>query len=225
MPGCTADPRERSLHLAEGILSPEVLAAGAIATAAGTTIGLYKLESDDVPKAAMMSAAFFVASLIHVPLGPASAHLVLNGLMGLVLGWAAFPAILTALVLQMVFFGHGGLTTLGVNTFAMAAPAIACYVIFHAPMRDAGRRAALVIGLLSGAFAIVGSGLLNALALVSSGDEFRAAAGAILAAHLPIVFIEAFVTSSVVAFLVKVRPEALHAFELTPATSDERSFA
>jgi len=213
------------LHLAEGILTPEVLAAGAIATAGGTVIGLYKLDADDLPKAAMMSAAFFVASLIHIPLGVTSAHLVLNGLMGLMLGWAAFPAILTALTLQMVFFGHGGLTTLGVNTFAMAAPAIMCYLAFHVPMRDAGRRAALTIGMLSGALAIAGSGLLNALALVASGDEFRVAAGAILVAHLPIMVIEAFVTSSVVAFLVKVRPEALHAFELAPATSHDRSFA
>lgn len=213
------------MHLAEGILTPEVLAAGAIATAVGTAIGLYKLDADDLPKAAMMSAAFFVASLIHIPLGPASAHLVLNGLMGLMLGWAAFPAILTALLLQLVFFGHGGLTTLGVNTFAIAAPAIMCYLIFHVPMRDAGRRAALIIGMLSGALAIVGSGGLIAVALVASGSEFRAAAGAILAAHIPILFIEAFVTSSVVAFLVKVRPEALHAFELTSATSDEHSFA
>jgi len=213
------------LHLAEGILTPEVLIAGAVASGVGVGIGLYKLDADDLPKAAMMSAAFFVASLIHVPLGPATAHLVLNGLMGLMLGWAAFPAILTALVLQMVFFGHGGITTLGVNTFVMAAPAVACYLMFRAPMRDAGRRAALTIGALSGAAAIVGSGVLIALALVASGDAFRAAAGALLVAHVPIMLIEAFVTSSVVAFLVKVRPEALHAFELTPATRDETSFA
>ena len=213
------------MHLAEGILTPEVLAVGAIATAAGTAVGLYKLDADDLPKVAMMSAAFFVASLIHVPLGPASAHLVLNGLMGLMLGWAAFPAILIALTLQMVFFGHGGLTTLGVNTFAMAAPAILCYLIFHAPMRNASRRTALTIGMASGALAIASSGCLNALALVASGDEFRAAAGAILVAHVPVMVIEAFVTSSVVAFLVKVRPESLHAFELAPATSNDQSFA
>ncbi len=213
------------MHLAEGILTPEVLVVGALVTAAGTAIGLYKLDADDLPKVAMMSAAFFVASLIHVPLGPTSAHLVLNGLMGLMLGWAAFPAILTALILQLVFFGHGGLTTLGVNTFAMAAPAILCYLIFHVPMRDASRRSALLIGMLSGAIAITGSGFLNAIALVASGDEFRTAAAAILAAHIPIMFIEAFVTSSVVAFLVKVRPEALHAFELAPAASNGNSLA
>ena len=41
--------------------------------------------------------------------------LVLNGLMGLMLGWAALPAVFTALLLQAVFFGHGGYTTLGVR--------------------------------------------------------------------------------------------------------------
>jgi cobalt/nickel transport system permease protein len=39
-----------------------------------------------------------VASLIHVPIGPSNAHLILNGLVGLLLGWGAFPAILVALI-------------------------------------------------------------------------------------------------------------------------------
>ena len=46
--------------------------------------------------------AIFVASLVHVPVGPSSMHLVLNGLLGLLLGWAAFPAILVGLLLQAV---------------------------------------------------------------------------------------------------------------------------
>lgn len=33
-----------------------------------------------------MTAAFFVASLIHVPIGPTSVHLLLNGLLGVVVG-------------------------------------------------------------------------------------------------------------------------------------------
>ena len=40
--------------------------------------------------AGLLGAAFFVASLIHVPIGFSSAHLILNGLLGVVLGWAAF---------------------------------------------------------------------------------------------------------------------------------------
>lgn len=38
------------------------------------------VDSARLPHAALLSAVFFVASLIHVPIGPADAHLVLNGL-------------------------------------------------------------------------------------------------------------------------------------------------
>ena len=95
------------MHISEGVLSGPVLLSGAALAVAGTAIGLKKLDYDQVAKVGMLSAAFFVASLIHVPIGPSNAHLILNGLVGLLLGWAAFPAILVALVLQAVLFQFG----------------------------------------------------------------------------------------------------------------------
>ena len=50
-----------------------VLCAGAVLSAAGTIVGLRKMDYEQVPRVAMLSAAFFVASLIHVPLGFTSA--------------------------------------------------------------------------------------------------------------------------------------------------------
>ena len=88
----------------------------------GTAIGLKKMDYEAIPRVAILSAAFFVATLIHVPVGPVGLHLVLNGLMGLLLGWMAVPAILIALFLQALLFQFGGLTVLGVNTVTMALP-------------------------------------------------------------------------------------------------------
>ena len=70
------------MHISEGVLSGPVLIAGAAVALAGTTVGLKKLELDRVAQAGMLSAAFFVASLIHVPIGPSSVHLILNGIVG-----------------------------------------------------------------------------------------------------------------------------------------------
>ena len=80
------------MHISEGVLSGPVLLSGAALAAAGTAIGLKKLNYDRIAQAGILSAAFFVAALVHVPIGPSSAHLILNGLVGLLLGWAAFPA-------------------------------------------------------------------------------------------------------------------------------------
>ena len=105
------------MHISEGVLSGPVLITSAGLAAAGTAIGLKKLDYEKVAKIGMLSAAFFVASLIHVPIGPSNAHLILNGLVGLLLGWPAFPAILVALALQGAFFQYGGITTLGINAW------------------------------------------------------------------------------------------------------------
>ena len=118
------------MHISEGVLSGPVLVSGMALAAGGIAVGLKKLNYDRIPQAAILSASFFVASLIHVPIGPSSVHLILNGIVGLLLGWGAFPAILVALVLQALLFQFGGITTLGVNTVAMALPAVACYYLF-----------------------------------------------------------------------------------------------
>ena len=92
------------MHISEGVLSPAVLGAGAALAVAGLAMGLRKLDYDRLMTVAILAATFFVGSLIHVPIGPSSAHLILNGLVGILLGWAAFPAIFVALLLQAVLF-------------------------------------------------------------------------------------------------------------------------
>ena len=75
------------MHISEGILGAPVLASGAALTVAGTAIGLKKMDYEKLPAVALLSAVFFIASLVHVPVGPAAAHLVLSGLCGVLLGW------------------------------------------------------------------------------------------------------------------------------------------
>ena len=97
--------------------------------AIGTFIGLKKIDLEHIMPVALLSSAFFVAGLVHVPLGPGSVHLMLIGLLGVMLGWAAFPAILIALFLQTLFFQFGGFAVLGVNTVTMSVPALCCYYL------------------------------------------------------------------------------------------------
>src|SRR5580704_11705268 len=131
------------MHIGEGILTTPagqcVLAAGAIAAAAGTFVGLRRLDEEQIPKAAVLGSAFFVASAIQMPLGGSSVHLILSGLMGLVLGWAVFPVVLVGLILQMAFFSIAGPTVLGLNTVIMALPGVICYYLLGSAVRGASR--------------------------------------------------------------------------------------
>lgn len=198
------------MHLAEGVItSPAVLGGGYVVACAGVGLGLHKLDETQAMRTAIMASSFFVASLIHIPLFGVPIHLSLTGLLGVVLGWAAFPAVFVALILQAALFGFGGVTTLGINTCIMAFPAVVVFHTFRFLRLDhAGVKAPAICGVL-GSFAVALASIVLALVLSTAGEAFVPVAWSVLVAHAPVMIIEGFVTASVVAFLSKVSPELL----------------
>lgn len=198
------------MHISEGVLSPTVLIAGAGLTAVGVAIGLRKLETEEIPSMGILSAGFFVASLVQVPVGPASVHLVLNGLLGLLLGWKAFPAILVGLALQALLFQFGGLTALGVNTLNMALPAVLCAYLFGWGVRTGVKQPTFIIAAFAcGSFPILLSGVMVGFSLYLTGEAFLPAAKLVVAAHIPVMIIEGALTVACAVFLKRVKPELL----------------
>jgi len=195
------------MHIVDGALSNPVVIGGAVAAAGGIAVGLKSLDIDRIPTAGVLSASFFVASLIHVPIGPSSVHLILNGLAGLLLGWAAFPALFVGLLLQAVFFGFGGLTVLGVNAFNIAMPAVLAWMIFGRLIGRGSPVQGAIWGGLGGAFAIAATTLFVAVSLALTGDEFLPAAMLVFFAHIPVMVIEAVLTGFAVLLARKVKPE------------------
>ncbi|HPQ43814.1 MAG TPA: cobalt transporter CbiM [Syntrophales bacterium] len=197
------------MHISEGICSPPVLAAGMVIAAAGVAYGLKKIDTESIPKVGVLSSAFFVASLIHIPIGPTSVHMVLNGLMGLLLGWATFPAIMIALLLQGVLFQYGGLTSLGVNTVNMALPAVICYYLFRGMIRGENIKKIAFAGFACGFISITLSIAAVALTLLLTQKGFLVTVHVVVLAHIPVMIIEGIITAFVLVFLKKVKPEII----------------
>ena len=210
------------MHIPDGILPlPMTLGGYAVsATAAWYCIHKIKQRGDpheQIPKAALLAAAFFTASLIHIPIPPASVHLVLGGLLGAVLGYFAFPAILVALFFQAVMFGHGGLTTLGINGVILGLPSLLSAMIFrwqaHQPHPTPARTA--LFGFAAGAIATAISAFLFILFLYNTipahldATAERSAIITLGLLHTPVVIIEGIVTAMVTLFLQKNRPHLL----------------
>lgn len=215
------------MHIPDGILPATVIAGGYAVTGAATWLSLRQIQKRedpraDVPKAALLTAAFFVASWIHIPVPPTSVHLVLNGLLGVILGWFAFPAILVGLIFQAVMFQHGGLTTLGVNAAMMGIPALLAYGVFRSRLffgPATSRPLAAVFGFLGSA---VGTGLsvliFYTLLIATLPGDINAAAeqaaiGITSLAHIPVLLIEGVLTSMLVLFLMRVKPTLLEGFD------------
>ncbi len=197
------------MHISEGILSAPVLVTGAALAAAGVAMGLKKMDSDAIPRVAVLSSGFFVASLIHVPIGPSSIHLIVNGINGLLLGWLCFPSIFIALTLQAIIFQYGGITVLGINTVNMALPGVICYYLFSKPVTYERKVISLASGFACWFLAVFLSAILLALSLVLAEESFTEAAELIVLAHLPVMIIEGLITLFCVAFLKRVKPELL----------------
>jgi len=198
------------VHISDGVLPLPTLAAGWAVTAALLVLTLRKLRAEDVPKLSVMTAAFFVASLIHFPVGPTSVHLIFNGLVGVILGTLSYPAIFIGLVLQAILFGHGGITVIGVNALDMGVPALVIGVLFSRWVKNSlSVERAAALGAVLGGIAVTLAVALTAFMLYTAGKELVGVIAAIVLFHIPVIVVEAAVTGVVVGFLLRVKPEVL----------------
>src|SRR5450756_571699 len=114
------------MHIPDGYLSPATCVA-AYGVAAPFWYQANRrvkdvLRSRAAPLVALFAAFSFTVMMFNVPIpGGTTAHAVGGTLIAVVLGpWAAVVSVSTALVIQAIFFGDGGITAIGANSFNMA---------------------------------------------------------------------------------------------------------
>lgn len=200
-----------AVHISDGILAWPWWSGGLAVAAVLVLLGAWRVRDEEIPQIALLTAAFFVASQIHVRMFPTSVHLLLNGLVGVILGRRAALAIPVGLFLQAALFLHGGFLSLGINSCIMVLPALLAWQMFALLQRlPLFRGHWFTIGLLVGTCATLATVILNSLVLAWGGqDDWHVLAEFVLLAHLPIVAIEGIVVGFMVRFLAQVKPEML----------------
>lgn len=229
------------MHIPDGFLPVPVWVGGYAISGTALWLSLRQIDrlpnpQEGVPKASLLTAAFFVASWIHIPIPPVSVHLMLNGLMGVLLGPFAFPAIAIGLFFQAVLFQHGGLSTLGINAAVLGIPAMLASQLYrlrwrlsrHRPSSEQwgaeqwGPDLAAKQRWVTGAVAAVAgaSGLLLSalvfcvllIAVIPASVDVQAeriAIATLTVAHLPVAVVEGAMTAAIVLFLERVKPTLL----------------
>jgi cobalt/nickel transport system permease protein len=199
-----------AIHISSGVLATPWWVGGYVGMAVLLALASYRVSDREVPRIGVLTAAFFVGSYLHVPLLvlPAKVHLILNGLVGVVLGRRAPLAIAVGLTLQALLLHHGGLESLGLNACVIAIPALAAGLLF--PLFRRAGVPAFASGVVLGGFAVAGAAGLNFLALLLGGKEdWETLAKLVLLAHVPVVIVEGLILGVVVRYLDKVKPEML----------------
>jgi cobalt/nickel transport system permease protein len=187
------------------------------------------LNTRMIPLLAVFAAFAFVIMMFNLPLpGGTTGHAVGMGVASIVLGpWASMIAISVALVIQAVFFGDGGITTIGANCFNMAiAGSLVAYAVYRGLARRAsiGSRRRMLAAGIAGYAAINIAALCTAIEFGIQPLLFHDASGAPLYApyglsisipammlgHLSFAGLaELVISSGLVAWLQKVDPSLL----------------
>ncbi len=195
------------MHISDGILSSEVVIATSIISLGLIAVSLKNLKNKNIALISAMSAIFFIASFIHIPLGPTQVHLVLIGVIGILLGSGVFLAIAIALLLQATLLGYGGLSSLGANIIIMALPAYLIYLLTKSGVLNILNEKIkyFAIGFVSVLLATI----FLCLILVLAKQEYLLAAYTIILANIPAMVIEGLVTLFLINYLKKSIPDIL----------------
>ncbi len=114
------------MHIPDASISPITsLAAFTVMVPAWATASKklqQSLQTRQIPLLSIASAFCFTIMMFNIPVpGGTTVHPVGGGLLAVLLGpWAAIIGVTTALAIQSLFFGDGGVLALGVNCFTMA---------------------------------------------------------------------------------------------------------
>ena len=198
------------MHIDDGVLLPEIWLGGFAVAGVAVGAAVWRFKEERVPEVAVLTSLFFVASLVQVPLGGTSVHLLLTGLVGIVLGWLSIPSVFVALFFQKILLGHGGFTTLGVNTVIMGCGALVSHLLFFTLWRRGwSKRLCAAAAFLAAAVGVLASGSVLFIVLKTGGQAMSKVAAVSLAPQLAISILDGLVTASAVAFLLQVKPDML----------------
>lgn len=221
------------MHIPDGYLGPAFSLGTGVVTVPTWVVGARKLNkvlnNRTVPLLAIFSAFAFTLMLFNVPVpGGTTAHAVGGTLIAIVLGpWAAVIGISTALIIQALFFGDGGILAIFVNclNLAIILPFVGYFVYKliagKSPILSGWRIWAAAIGsyvgITAAALAVgIELGLQPILFHNAQGQPLYSpytlgvAVPAMLLAHVfGASLVEALITGLVFAYLQKSHPEYL----------------
>ncbi len=219
------------MHIPEGLLPAEQAVAWYAPAAAFLGAGLAALKRrlavlpSSRPLVGLMGAFIFVISLMPIPVpglgtvshpcGTPMAAILLGPLTATVLGSVA-------LLLQALFFAHGGITSWGANIISMAVGgSFAGFAVFRL-----SRRAGFGLGVSAGLAGLIGDlvtyGITSfQISLALHGDEsvlnvWGAAFASFMPTQVPLAVAEALFTAGVVVFIANQRAEILEGVVVRP---------
>lgn len=208
------------MHIPDGFLSTGTWVSAWLISISGIGLCLKKttqtLKDRMIPLMGVMSAFIFAAQMLNFPvIGGTSGHLLGGVLASVLLGPYAAAVVLTCvLTVQCLIFQDGGLTALGANILNMALIAtIGGYFIYRAIVKIRGKKKGIIPAVFVAAWlSVVFSAISCAVELALSGTSaFKIVIPVMAGVHALIGIGEGIITTLVIGFVQKVRPDLIYA--------------
>lgn len=206
------------MHIPDGFIDIKTAAATGIFSIGGFIVAIIKVKqyfrARVIVVMGIFAALIFAAQMINFTiLGGTSGHLLGAALATIILGPYAGGIIMTVvLIVQAFAFGDGGITALGANTFNMAiVGVISAYLIYKLITKFSKSRAVFYSAVaVSSWFSVVAASVFCSFELAISGTySLGITLGSMIPIHMVIGVGEAIITTIVIAFIDKVKPDII----------------
>jgi cobalt/nickel transport system permease protein len=207
------------MHIPDGFLAPSVWGTSWLISGGGIGYCIKKtnaaLKDKTVPLMGVMAAFIFAAQMLNFPvMGGTSGHLLGGVLAAVLLGPYAGAIVLTCvLIVQCLIFQDGGLTSLGANILNMAIiGTMGGYGVYRIISRTLPSKKSLLTGIAVAAwFSVLAAASLCAIELAASGTSpLKVVLPAMAGVHTLIGIGEAIITTLVIGFVLKTRPDLIY---------------
>jgi cobalt/nickel transport system permease protein len=203
------------MHIPDGFLNAQTWIPAWVVSAGGIGYSLKRatrvVKDRLIPLMGVMAAFIFAAQMLNFPvMGGTSGHLLGGVLASVLLGpYAGAIVISVVLLVQCLVFQDGGLTTLGANILNMALiGTIASYFLFRLLLAVFGRKGFLAAVAAAAWLSVMLASAVCAFELALSGTSpIRIALPAMAGVHALIGVGEAVITTLVVSFVLRTRPD------------------
>ncbi len=210
------------MHIPDGFLSANIWVGAWFLSAGGLSLCIQKtkkvLKDKMIPLMGVVSAFVFAGQMLNFPVaGGTSGHLLGGVLAAVLLGpWAGAIVIACVLAIQSLIFQDGGLAALGANILNMSiVGTIGGYFLYWLIAKSIGGIRGIMLGVAIAAWAsVVAAASVCAIELALSGTSpLDVALSAMAVVHALIGIGEAIISSLVIGFVLKARPDLIYRYQ------------
>jgi len=206
------------MHIPDGFVDLKTIVATSMVSAGGIGASIYRIKkifkAKTIAVMGVLAALIFALQMINFSIpGGTSGHLLGGALSSIVVGPFGGSIILTVvLIVQALIFNDGGITALGANIFNMALIGVfSSYLIYYFIRKISKSKINFYIAIaVASWFSVVFASFFAALELGMSGTyAMGITLKAMILVHMVIGIGEAVITTAIIAFVDRIRPDLI----------------